>query len=122
MNNENREQQMMVAAEAYAAEIYKDEPDNFHTDEQLCETINDFCAGWRAADQHPQWIPVEERKPKERGHYLVYSGYGDVWLSEWMQDNGGRWDWYVAPICVGIISKVTHWMPLPEAPRKEVEK
>ena len=41
---------MMADAEAYAAEIYKDEPDNFHTDEQLCETINDFCAGWRAAD------------------------------------------------------------------------
>jgi hypothetical protein len=33
MNNENREQQMMAAAEAYVAEIYKDEPDNFHTDE-----------------------------------------------------------------------------------------
>ena len=71
------------------------------------------------ADQHPHWIPVEERLPEERGHYLVYSQFGDVWLSEWMQDKKGRWDWYVAPICVGIISKVTHWMPLPPAPRKE---
>ena len=51
MNNENREKQMMADAEAYAAEIYNGEPDNFHTDEQLCETINDFCAGWRDADR-----------------------------------------------------------------------
>jgi hypothetical protein len=78
-----------------------------------------YDEGYQYALQHPHWIPVEERKPQERGHYLVYSRYGDVWLSEWMQDKEGRWDWYVAPICVGIISKVTHWMPLPKAPRKE---
>ena len=81
--------------------------------------FDDFINGAKWADQHPHWIPVEERKPQERGHYLVYSQFGDVWLSEWMQDKEGRWDWYVAPICVGIISKVTHWMPLPEEPRKE---
>ena len=81
---------------------------------------------WKAAvewaDSHPHWIPVEERLPDDRGHYLVYSQFGDVWLSEWMQDKEGRWDWYVAPICLGIISKVTHWMSLPEAPRKEDKK
>jgi hypothetical protein len=111
MSNEKREQEMMAAAEAYAESVgYKDEND-------LCATLNVFCGGWRAADQHPRWIPVEKSKPEGRGHYLVYSEYGDVWLSEWMQDNEGRWDWYVAPICVGIISKVTHWMPLPTPPQ-----
>ena len=118
MNNEKRKQQMMDAAEAYAAGLYADEPVSFSTEEDMCCTMNDFCAGWRSADAHHQWIPVEERKPQERGHYLVYSQFGDVWLSEWMQDKEGRWDWYVAPICVGIISNVTHWMPLPEAPKK----
>lgn len=115
MSNEQREQQMMAAADRYADEVC----DESCTGAQVAETINDFCAGWRAADQNPHWIPIEERKPQERGHYLVYSQFGDVWLSEWMQDKEGRWDWYVAPICVGIISKVTHWMPLPKAPRKE---
>ena len=102
MSDEKRVQQIRDAAR------YKYPDERIH-----------FIDGAKWADQHPHWIPVEERKPQERGHYLVYSQFGDVWLSEWMQDKKGRWDWYVAPICVGIISKVTHWMPLPEAPRKE---
>ena len=88
----------------------------------LFDTMAGFKEGAEWADSHPHWIPVEERLPEDRGHYLVYSQFGDVWLSEWMQDKEGRWDWYVAPICLGIISKVTHWMPLPPAPRKEEKK
>ena len=106
MRNEKREQQMMDAADAYAAEIYKDEPDNFHTDEQLCETINDFCAGWRAADQHPHWIPVEEKLPEEDGKYLFYDEVLGHEVSIYYDG-------------VTIVPSVTHWMPLPEAPRKE---
>jgi len=119
MNNENREQQMMAAADAYAAEIYKDEPDNFHTDEQLCETINDFCAGWRAADQHPHWIPVEERLPEERKVVWVRKHFNKEVL--------GEFDIYdSAAFCNGEFQcdnspAVTHWMPI-VPPRKEVEK
>jgi len=116
MNNENREQQMMAAAEAYAAEIYKDEPDNFHTDEQLCETINDFCAGWRSAD-NSRWIPVEEELPKKRGQYFVYTAAGQSWQSEWMQDKSGEWHWFCSPMTVGTITNVTHWMEI--VPPKE---
>jgi len=105
MSDEKRVQQIRYAAR------YKYPDERIH-----------FIDGAKWADSHPHWIPVEERKPQERGHYLVYSQYGDVWLSEWMQDKEGRWDWYVAPICVGIISKVTHWMPLPQSPRKEDKK
>ena len=59
---------------------------------------------------HPQWIPVEEELPKEGGHYLVSDGTDsmvDIWLYGvgWSNlDNNGR---------------VTHWMPLPQPPRKE---
>jgi len=84
MSNEKREQQMMNAANAYIKEY------SFNNGAEVAEAITDFCEGWRAADQHPHWIPVEERKPQERGHYLVYSQFGDVWLSEWMQDKEGR--------------------------------
>lgn len=74
MRNEKREQQMMSAVDAYAEEIYKDEPDNFHTDEQLCETINDFCAGWRAADSHPQWYDAQGDNVPEYGREVIVIG------------------------------------------------
>ena len=109
---------MMTSAEAYAAEIYMDEPDDFDTDEQLCETINDFCAGWRVADQHPNWIPVDERLPKFDEQVLVYGlcpngcrlFYVDCLIQD-INDNGyPKWDDDT------IIP--THWMPI-VPPRKE---
>lgn len=114
MSNEQREQQMMADAEAYAAEIYKDEPDNYHTDEQLCGAINDFCAGWRAADQHPQWISVDKELPKEKGKlFLVCDKYGRVCESAYDVEDD---IWYRQS---GVVLNPTHWMPLPAAPRKE---
>ena len=62
---------MMAAAEIYAAEIYKDEPDNFHTDEQICEAINDFVAGWQEADQHPQWYDAQGDNLPEYGREVI---------------------------------------------------
>lgn len=67
--------------------------------------------------QHPHWIPVEERLPKcnivdcglATYPVLVYreDGFKDISCYD---SEVGEWD------CVGV---VTHWMPLPEAPRKE---
>lgn len=57
-----------------------------------------------------RWIPVEERLPTEddadeRGNVLVIhpKGHKNFW----------RWDFVHSPI-------VTHWMPLPEPPGKDV--
>lgn len=102
---------MMTSAEAYAAEIYKDEPDNFHTDEQLCETINDFIAGWRAAD-NSRWISVEERLPKENQSVFICNArrrYGTALYQ------GG--EWIITREFVAI--NVTHWMPIVPPQRKE---
>lgn len=63
--------------------------------------------------QQMRWIPVEERFPKpEENPVLVYdySGVGVSWHSKamgWLYKNG-------LP-CV----EVTHWMPLPKAPKEE---
>ena len=63
--------------------------------------------------QQMRWIPVEERLPKpEENPVLVYdySGVGVSWHSKamgWLYKNG-------LP-CV----EVTHWMPLPKAPKEE---
>ena len=111
---------MMDAAEAYAAEIYMDEPDNFDTDEQLCETINDFCAGWRAADSHPQWIPVEERLPEKENEFEDYSKLvvvtngKDFWKG--MYNYGGE-EWLTFDLW--RIDDATHWMEFVPPQRKE---
>ena len=71
-----------------------------------------------------KWIPVSERLPEEDGRYLVLTpGYilgGDdynVWLI-WYRPQGGFYDidpqWGDMPM-----DDVTHWMPLPEAPKGE---
>ena len=100
---------MMTASEAYAEEVgYKDEHD-------LCATLNVFCAGWRAADKHPNWIPVEEELPPP--HYeganstdfvLAYDGY-DVMFGyyDFEQKNWHGEDYKE------VMFKITHWMPLP---------
>ena len=50
MSNEKREQQMMDAADMYADEVC----DESCTGAHVAETINDFCAGWRAAKKGGQ--------------------------------------------------------------------
>lgn len=54
MNNE-REKQMMQSADEYAAEMR----DESSTGAQVAETINDFCAGWRAADNSNNGVQEE---------------------------------------------------------------
>ena len=117
MSNEKREQQMMDAADRYADEVC----DESCTGAQVADTINDFCAGWRAADSYPNWISVEEELPKERGQYFVYTAAGQSWQSEWMQDKSGEWYWFCSPMTVGTIANVTHWMEI-VPPRKEDNK
>ncbi|MFM4572228.1 DUF551 domain-containing protein, partial [Klebsiella pneumoniae] len=64
-----------------------------------------------------KWIPVSERMPEAEGHYLVWAnasridGYCDHLAIATYQ--GGEWsnefNWLV-----------THWMPLPAAPREVI--
>lgn len=68
-----------------------------------------------------QWIPVSERLPEKSGKYLVrYElwGWGKL-FSQWTGlcffydeisqfiDDGGP-----------VMGRITHWMPLPEAPKE----
>lgn len=109
MSNENREQQMMDAAEAYAAGLYSDESVCFSTEENICETINDFCAGWRAADSHPQWIPVKEELPKKDGKYLFYDEVLGHEVSIYYDG-------------VTLVPSITHWMQMPQPPQGKEDK
>lgn len=49
-----------------------------------------------------EWIPVSERLPKKRGHYMTTTVYGEVYCDCW---NG---------IAFERTEAVVAWMPLPE--------
>ncbi len=70
-----------------------------------------YADGTRDAEQ--KWIPVTERLPEESGEYLAYcGGYDGICVLYYeILKTKGKWrsKW----------KEVTHWMPLPEAPKGE---
>ena len=77
--------------------------------------LSAFRAGAHWADQHPQWIPVEERLPKRMREgsrfsetVLVYNKAGFIDATYYDYEEN-EWKWSPS---------VTHWMPI-VPPRKE---
>ena len=84
--------------------------------------------------QMPKWIPVAERLPDKDGYYLVFkrNRYG-VWRYVAGFAKDGRkvdrydfkrqWEnvWYEYDNEYGyvVLDSITHWMPLPEAPKEK---
>ena len=60
--------------------------------------------------QHPRWISVEDELPKEKGWYLIYDSSMSHDVCMWYGD------------CWGNCYNITHWMPIPEAPKKGGEQ
>ena len=89
---------------------------------ELLQEYVDRCA--RYADEimmlreQPRWISVTERLPAE-GERVLAAVEG-AWVGEayrdmrdvWMRSYGTPWD-----ASIGV--SVTHWMPLPDAPREK---
>lgn len=77
----------------------------------VCRACDLYNAGYR---KQSEWISVEERLPSESGKYLVCTNKGNVYQTKFYsypEINGGHW---------GQKDKgksITHWMPLPEAPK-----
>jgi hypothetical protein len=64
-----------------------------------------------------EWISIKDRLPDERDIYLVYSD-GQIALGDFVLEEQ---IWNVQPYCNSWYwskSMVTHWMPLPEPPKK----
>ena len=62
------------------------------------------------------WISVKDRLPEKRGDYLIYNTDGIVW-PYWYNPEDKRW----YDNCGYLTESVTHWMPLPEPPKKGEE-
>lgn len=77
-----------------------------------------FMDGARWADQHPHWIPVEEDLPPENGKTQQSIS---VWATDGLMSGEFRYnfDTKTWTNTWGDPFDITHWMPLPQAPRKE---
>ena len=101
----------MTTADRYADEVCGESC----TDAQVAETINDFCAGWRAADSHPAWIPVEDYPKVDIScTLLVHYVDGTIDICDYYGD-------YYDYTGENVTRNVTHWMPLPTPPQRKEE-
>ena len=82
--------------------------------------------------QQMRWIPVEERLPEEEGLYIVCVDGEVKWDAYCMFEGVERWlcydgrlnALYIDPYSSKLTReppypRVTHWMPLPSAPKEE---
>ena len=59
----------------------------------------------------PKWISVEERLPEENGKYIVCTAKGSVYCTKFSIGVRGSFH-------TDVYTHITHWMPLPEAPKE----
>lgn len=60
------------------------------------------------------WTSVEDKLPKERGHYYVLRKWSsDINASGQEYFNGEN---FYNPIMDSVAGEITHWMPLPIPP------
>ena len=72
-----------------------------------------------------KWVPVKERSPEKEGWYQVYTtpdkGPRSINKAQYRKQpswsvNAGEGYWHGSG---GIWTNVTHWMPLPPAPKED---
>ena len=65
----------------------------------------------------PEWQPIETA-PKDKPILVCQSQNGIVRTARGVNDRG---DWITGPSPMDYIVKITHWMPLPAAPKGETK-
>lgn len=88
------------------------ENDNYNAEMNLAH----LTAELEAAQNAQRWVPVEERLPEDCTDILFWAN-GEVCLGIMRYD--GKFVDYGRREYPHEQRKVTHWMPLPEAPREE---
>lgn len=78
--------------------------------------VEHFAAAPQSPGSEPatapgKWIPVSERMPEQFKAILAFNEYGEVWSGAYDR----HWNFYCDNV---LVECVTHWMPLPEAPRE----
>ena len=87
---------------------------------KICELeyFKDRLLDVRDACKQSEWISVEERLPEKSGYYLICQK-SSLWCEEIIQT--ARWNIssqrFRGAQAGCFMDNVTHWMPLPEAPK-----
>ena len=78
-------------------------------DECIAQTL--YSAGYRKQE----WISVEERLPEDGAIVLTVDSEGERGVCFYEEELKG-----IFQQCYGLVQifNITHWMPLPEAPKK----
>ena len=93
----------MADALAYIQQLER----SYDVHRQIIEELNLYIAAW-GVHQH-EWVSVKDRQPcVEECRYLICLNDGFIATAIW--DNG--WNLWADA------GEVTHWMPLPEAPKE----
>ena len=118
----NREEQIYKAADKATYQTPPQYSELVHKSRKvMCAYETGFIDGCVWADQHPNWISVEDELPPP--HYeganstdfvLVYDGF-DL---EFGYYDFGQKNWHGEDF-KEMMFDVTHWMPLPQWPRNE---
>lgn len=88
---------------------------NYFTDMERIEHTADYLIAHGVTLQ--EWIPVSDRLPEDSGYYLVvyqdkYNGSILIAFDMYVKCKAGEW-WEN-----DFMRDVTHWMPLPAAPKE----
>jgi hypothetical protein len=72
-----------------------------------------FSYGAEWADRNPAWISVKDELPAEGKEVLVYDEHDGIETAHRLHDN--VWGGYDEQ---SYYNNITHWMPLPNEPKK----
>ena len=67
----------------------------------------------------PQWISVEDRLPERGFKVLTVNGHGYIRIFALWKRTEREWCWINDAGHFNHCNDITHWMPLPEAPKEE---
>lgn len=105
-----------VCADGGLCPLFSDADCIVHLREAAIDWIERLTAENAAMrEKVPQWISVEERRPEPGKRVLATNGVfvGEAYRTS--ADTWRRYDGIAMRDCIGSV--VTHWMPLPEAPK-----
>ena len=107
-----REEQIRKKAKELGQQYFPDSSNIWaRSNVEACYVENACVEMAEWVDQHPQWIPVEERLPEEGQVVFIYTKHGSV-SSVTYKDGAFNLNEVLEAI------NVTHWMPI-VPPRKE---
>jgi len=75
-----------------------------------------FVKGFEAAQ--PKWISIKEQLPTRELRVLTINGHGLIRIFGFFKRTEKAWTWIDDAGHFNHCNDITHWMPLPEAPKE----